>query len=94
MSLETELQRGQFAQAVLDNPVYQDAFTKIEEGLTRAWRESRSKDEREELHQLLRMLEKVNGLISGVMRSGEVSKDRLTKRATVVQRIGQRLSGG
>lgn len=93
MSLEMEAQRGQLAKSVLDNPVYQDACTKIEEALTRAWRDSRDRDEREELHRMLRTLEKVQSLIGGVMRSGEIAQGKIRQRATLRQRAGRALSG-
>lgn len=93
MSLETEAQRGQLAKSVLDNPVYQDAYKKIEEALTRTWRDSRDKDEREELHRLLRSMEKVQALISGTMRSGEIAAGKIRQRQSLRQRAGRIVSG-
>ena len=93
MSLEMEAQRGQLAKSVLDNPVYQDAYKKIEEALTRTWRESRDRDEREELHRLLKSLDKVQALVSGVMKSGEIAEAKLRQRASLRQRAGRIVSG-
>lgn len=93
MSLGTEMQRGQQAQAVLDNPVYQDAYKKLEEALTRTWRESRDKEEREELHRLLRTLDKVQGYMSGLMRSGEIAEGKLRQKQSLRQRAGRIVSG-
>lgn len=94
MSLEMEAQRGQLAKSVLDNPVYQDAYKKIEEALTRTWRESRDRDEREELHRLLKSLDKVQALVLGVMKSGEIAEAKLRQRASLRQRVGRIVSGG
>ena len=92
MSLEQEAERGRLAQEVLDNPVYADGFQLIEQGLTQAWRESRDRAEREELHQLLKALDKVQTLLASTMRSGRIAADELVKRATLAQRIGHRLT--
>lgn len=93
MSDESELDRGRMAEDVLNNPVYRDAYHQIEQGLTQAWRESRNHDEREEIHQLLRMLDKVKQSMEGVMRRGEFAKASLVRRQNALQKIGRRLSG-
>lgn len=93
MSLEYEAQRGSLAKSVLDNPVYQDAYVKIEAGLTQAWRDSRNQEEREEIHRLIRMLDKVKGSLESVMRSGEVADAKLGRRPSAIERLGRTLSG-
>lgn len=91
MSLERDIERGRNAQAVLDSPVYAESYTLIEQELTRLWRESRDKDEREELHRLLRMLDKARNVLEATMRSGQLAADDLRKRQNLAQRIGARL---
>lgn len=91
MSLESELERGRLAEAVLTNEVYTDAYTQIEQEITRKWRESRDKDEREQLHQLLRMLEKARTVLEATMRSGKVAAEALQRKRSLSERINGRL---
>lgn len=91
MSLESELERGRLAEAVLTNEVYTDAYTQIEQEITRKWRESRDKDEREQLHQLLRMLEKARTVLEATMRSGKVAAETLQRKRSLSERMTGRL---
>ena len=91
MSDATEAQRGQLAAQVLDNPVYRDAYELIESELVRLWRDSRDRDEREQLNQLQRMLAKVQEVLSSTMRSGQVAVRELQRKQTTLQKIGSRL---
>lgn len=90
MSDAIEAQRGQLAEQVLNNPVYRDAYELIESELVRLWRESRDRDEREQLHQLQRMLGKVQEALSSTMRSGQVAVRELQRKQTTLQKIGSR----
>lgn len=89
MSNELEAERGRLAQAVLDNEVYADAYAQLEQEIVTKWREARDKDEREQLHQLLLMLGKVQKALEAVMRSGKVSSAELLRRASLPERIGR-----
>lgn len=93
MSLEQDEERGRLADEVLKNRVYAESFSLIEQEMTRLWRESRDKDEREQLHQLLRMLDKSRAILESTMRSGRVASDELRKRRSLAERIGTRLRG-
>lgn len=93
MSLEQDEERGRLADEVLKNRVYAESFSLIEQEMTRLWRESRDKDEREQLHQLLRMLDKSRSILESTMRSGRVASDELRKRRSLAERIGTRLRG-
>ncbi len=93
MSLEQDEERGRLADEVLKNRVYAESFSLIEQEMTRLWRESRDKDEREQLHQLLRMLDKSRAILESTMRSGRVASDELRKRRNLAERIGTRLRG-
>lgn len=90
MSLEMDVERGRRAEEVLNNDVYADSYALIEQELTRLWRESRDKDEREQLHQLLRMLDKARNVLESTMRSGKVAADQLRQRQSLLQRAGAR----
>jgi hypothetical protein len=85
-----EAERGRQAQAVLDNPVYASSYGLIEAEITRKWRESRDKDEREQLHLLLRMLDKARNVLESTMRTGKLAEAELERKQTLMQRIGLR----
>lgn len=90
MSLEIEAQRGQLAESVLTNPVYAEAYDLIAEGITAQWRASRDAAEREQLHQLLRVVDKARSLVETTMRDGKVAADKIKQRNTLAQRLGLR----
>lgn len=93
MSLGADTERGRLALDVLNNTVYAEAYAQIEEEITRKWRDSRDKDEREQLHQLLLMLTKVQRALETTMRSGKVASAELSRRASLPERIGRTLRG-
>ena len=86
MSDFDEAQRGQLAQSILDNPVYADSYKQIEDSLTRVWRESRDAKEREEVHQLLRMLDKTKNIIESVMRTGKLADAEIKRKQSLAER--------
>lgn len=92
MSLEQEAERGRWADEVLKNPVYAEAHDLIAQGITEQWRKSRDAAEREQLHQMLRMLDKVQTLIESTMRTGKVAQAELKRKASLAERIGLRRS--
>ena len=67
---------------------YAEAYTLLEQEITRAWRESKDAAEREELHRALRSLTKVQRVLESTMRSGKVAADKLLQERSRVQRIG------
>ena len=87
MSDFDEAQRGQLAQAVLDNSVYADSYAQIESAMTRLWRDSRDPKEREEIHQKLLMLDKVKGLIESVMRTGKLAEAEIKRKQSLAERV-------
>ena len=88
MTDQTEAERGRLAQAVLDNPVYEGAYTLLASEFTQAWRDSRDPAEREQLHQLLLMLDKVKSVIEGAMRLGKIAEAAETRQRSLIERIG------
>lgn len=87
MSLEKDVERGRLADAVLQNPVYVESYGLIEQEITRKWRESRDAAEREQLHQLLRMLDKARTVLESAMRSGKVAAKELERKRSLAERM-------
>jgi hypothetical protein len=83
----SDAQRGQAAQAVLDSPIYAESYTLIESELTRKWRESRDPEEREHIHQLLRMLDKARNVLETVMRTGQLAEDAIRRKQSQAEQM-------
>lgn len=90
MSDAEDVERGRLAESVLNNRVYVESYDLIEKELIRIWQESRNKDEREELHQLQRMLSKAKNLLEGTMRSGKIAAAELERKRSLPERLGIR----
>lgn len=87
MSDLKDAERGQLAQMVLDNSVYAESYGLIEAELTRKWRESRDSAEREQIHMLLRMLDKVKNVMESTMRRGEIAASEIVRKRTLAERV-------
>ena len=83
------IERGRLAADVLNNPVYAEAREAIEREITNAWREAKDSETREHLHRMLRCLLKINTVLDGVMRSGEIERKKLERDRS---RLGSLLS--
>lgn len=90
MSDFEESQRGQLAQQVLENPVYLASYGQLTDEITRKWKDSRDKDEREQLHSLLLIVEKARNVLETTMRRGELAEAELTRKRTLMERAGLR----
>jgi hypothetical protein len=88
MSDEADAQRGRRAQEVLDNEVYADAYAAVEKELISKWRDSRNPEDREQLHQFLMMLGKVQNALETVMRTGEVAAAEISRKRSKAEQIG------
>jgi hypothetical protein len=81
-----DAERGRMAQQVLENAVYAESYGLIESELTRVWRESRDPAEREQIHMLLRMLDKVKNVMESTMRRGEIAAAEIRRKQTLAER--------
>lgn len=91
MSDELDVDRGRLAEEVLNNPVYQDAYATIEAEVIKTWRTSRNTEDREQLHKLLGLLEKVKSAMETTMRSGKLAQEAIRSRQTLAERTIGRL---
>lgn len=91
-SHERDKERGRLAQEVLDNPIYAEAYTAIENEVIRQWREARNPQDREQLHQLLLMHERARTALESVMRTGLVAEAELSRKLSRAEQIGQTLN--
>ena len=67
--------RGERAKALLRDPLILEAFDKLEEAYTNAWKnDSSSIDERETLFQMHQALKAVRGHLTEVVETGNLAK--------------------
>lgn len=73
------VERGAKAQEILDNEVFQDAFTSIEQELTQAWKTSPQRDleGRESIFRALTMLGKVKAALTDTITTGKLARMEL-----------------
>ena len=88
MSLAQDAERGRQAQEVLGNAVYVESYDLIQKEIFNAWQASRDQTEREQLHQLLRMLDKARTVLESTMRSGQIAADQLQQKRSLAERVG------
>lgn len=94
MSHEQDALRGKRAQEVIDNEVYAQAWSELEQEIIRQWREARSPQDREQLHQLLLMHGKARTALESVMRTGQLAQAELgRKQSRAEQMAGATFSG-
>lgn len=91
-SYETDRERARLAQAVLENPIYIEAHDLIEAETIRLWRESRNAEDREQLHKLLLIHERLKGAMQQVVRTGEIATAELARKQTRAERMLEVLS--
>lgn len=92
MSNETDVRRGQRAKEVIENEVYAEAWTVIEQEIISQWRQARNADDREQLHQLLLMHGKAKAALETVMRTGEVAQAELKRQQSRAEQMTSAVS--
>jgi hypothetical protein len=88
MSAEQDVQRGKDALAVLQNPAYIDAYTTLDAALVKAWRDSRDPQDREDLHRMLGLLSRLQGVMEGAVRNGQISEKEILRKRNLAERMG------
>ena len=76
-----QINRGQQAERILQDELYQESFEKVRASLHEAWESSAAdaQQDRETLWVGLKMLDKVEGYLIAVMNGGKIEADRLAK---------------
>src|SRR5574343_1759152 len=85
MDLEQEISRGNLAKVVLDNPIYQEAFSQLREQILREWQESPARDQegREKLWTSLKLLERTKVNLEQVMETGKLARIQLQEQSAI-----------
>ena len=88
MSNEQDVQRGKDALAVLQNPAYIEAYSTLDAALVKAWRESRDPQDREDLHRMLGLLQRLNAIMDGAVRNGQITEKEILRKRNFAERMG------
>jgi hypothetical protein len=88
VSAEQDVQRGKDALAVLQNPAYIDAYTTLDAALVKAWRDSRDPQDREDLHRMLGLLSRLQGVMEGAVRNGQITEKEILRKRNFAERMG------
>lgn len=87
-TLEKRLYKGDRAREVLENEVFQQVFTDIEQEWTEVWKKSPQRDveARERIHLAISMLAKVKACLQTTLETGTLAKLDLQHRQTLADR--------
>jgi hypothetical protein len=89
MTPEEELQRGENARRILDDPLFIEAVETIRKEIEEQWQKSPARDTegRERLYLAHKMLDKIEGHLQTVLASGKLAQ------ATLAARVRNRANG-
>ncbi|MEF2156399.1 hypothetical protein V3390_09215 [Luteimonas sp. FXH3W] len=71
-----DIERGQLAEAVLKNEVFQDAFAQINTEVFNEWQREPNEAKRNELWQLMQATKRLQTLLTQAMNNGKVELKR------------------
>ena len=79
MTPEQEVRRGEQAVAVIESPIFIEAFDAIEKELTQAWQDSPARDSeaREKIWLSLKLLNRVKLQMVSVATTGQMAKQSI-----------------
>ena len=88
MTPEQAIYRANRAKEVIENEVYIEAFTAIDQELTEQWKSSPARDQegREKLWLMQRLLAKLKVSLDSTMDSGKLAVAELTHKQTLAER--------
>lgn len=93
MNYESEERRGEEARRLLDDPLYREAFTAIEQRIVDQLALAATTPEQAvELRHLLVALRKVNQYLANVLTTGTMAAMEINRQATLAERIKQRFA--
>ncbi len=81
METEKEIQRGQQAKRILEDPIYVEALQKVSQELDQEWINSpiRDTEGREKIYMMRKMLGVLHVQIQSVMETGKLASKQVNK---------------
>lgn len=86
-SLHQQKSRGERAQALLDNPLLNEAFDAVDATLVSIWREAKTVDVREQAHIAVKLLPQIRQVIEAHVKEGELARKKLEEMVKPKRRI-------
>ena len=73
---QRDKERASQAQQILDNPIYQESVTLVENRLVQAWQDTAvsQREEREKIYQMLLAMRDIKSHIEGVFKTGKLAE--------------------
>ena len=73
---QRDKERASQAQQILDNPIYQESVTFVENRLVQAWQDTAvsQREEREKIYQMLLAMRDIKSHIEGVFTTGKLAE--------------------
>jgi hypothetical protein len=87
-----EVERAERARAVLDNPLFGEAFEAVEQDLITQWKQNANlgPDGREKAFLMVTLLGQVKQVLTQHIQTGEMASLQLKEHRTLKERIGRR----
>lgn len=85
MELSEEVQRGDMATAVLENPIYAESWESVRNGIIAAWENApiRDKEGQNELKLMLKVLTDVRKTVEQTMQTGKLARIQIEQEGLV-----------
>lgn len=83
-----ELERGRLAQEVLENRVYAESMTQIEQEITERWQVESDPKAREWLWSLMQAHKRLQAVLKDTMLTGQLRQKQIQAEQSRLQRLG------
>ena len=87
-----EVERAERARAILDNPLFNDAFEAVEQELMTQWKQNAAlnQDGRERVFLMVTLLGQLKQHLTQHLTTGEMARIQLAEHRTLMERLGRR----
>lgn len=88
-NLQAELARGTRAQAVMNDPIYREAWDAVERGIVEHWKAApiQDIDGQHKLRLMLKILKDVRGYLEETMKTGKLAAIQISEEKTRMARL-------
>lgn len=76
VALLGKISRGEDAQRILDNPLFEESIQKLEETYTAAWKRASTVDAREDAHRYVSLISKLKEDLQSILLTGDLERKR------------------
>lgn len=88
MSATEELENGRLAKEVLENPVFQAAWSQIQTEIVTKWQDEKDEEQREWLWSLRQASKRLESLLRTTMETGQMRAQQLELQRSRLERAG------